>query len=378
MLVPFAGPSSRADAQCQVLSAPSQFDPPSSGLPSYFRFQARKDALSLGGSPGAQRLTIRYNYGFLVYSLANPGAPARISIEDLLGTDKYPKSGDGQERIGPVAISPDGTRAYGSWTDVSNHGTIVMNASGSSYYPVGDFLPAGDGSGPCRPEGRDPAARVRHQQPGIFASDVTEYQTIVGPAQKNGIPSALIANAGISSPSGITALEAAGASHVISWNSDGLAIVDVSNPGLPGAGLTASFSGRGYAMSQLGLSGAGSITAVAAASHPQSGDLYLLAEASTSLGGGIYASTGVTLNRVDRSTGNLTLVGSYLPPAGARRSQKQIVLLPFDSDVVAFFLEGKDSGGLQPEVHSSSDFARNLAEAAPAFSGPTRALSSRG
>ncbi|MBK9376514.1 MAG: hypothetical protein IPN03_23055 [Holophagales bacterium] len=335
--------------------------------------------MSLGGSPGAQRLTIRYNYGFLVYSLANPGAPAKISVEDLLGTDKYPKSGDGQERIGPVAISPDGTRVLGSWTDAAGYGTIVMNASGSSYYPVGDFLPTGDGVRALallKVGARHLAFATSSQ--GIVASDITDYQTIAGPAHKNGIPSALIANAGISSPSGITALQAAGASIVVSWNSDALAVVDVSNPGPPGAGLTANFSGRGYTMSQLGLSASGSITAVAAASHPQSGDLYLLAEASTSLGGGIYASTGVTLNRVDPTTGGLTLVGSHLPPAGARRSQKQIVLLPFDSDVVAFFLEGRDSGGLQPEVHFSSYFSRNLAETAPAFSGPTQALSLKG
>ena len=46
--------------------------------------------------------------------------------------------------------------------------------------------------------------------------------------------------------------------------------------------------------------------------------------------------------------------------------------------MVAFFFEGKDSGGLQPEVHSSADFSRNLAETATAFSQPAQVLSLAG
>ena len=45
---------------------------------------------------------------------------------------------------------------------------------------------------------------------------------------------------------------------------------------------------------------------------------------------------------------------------------------------MALFLEERDSGGLQLEVHSSSDFPRNLAEAVPAFSTPAQALSFQG
>ena len=231
----FAGLPQRGFAQCQVLSAPSKFDPQASGLPSYFRFQPRQDALSVGGSPGAQRLSIRYNYGFLVYSIANPGAPARISVEDLMGTDKYPKSGDGQSRTGPIVLSPDGTRALAAWTDATGYGTIVLNANGASYYPVGDFPPGGDGVrtlAALKIGTRDLGFATTDV--GIYASDFTDFQNEVGPTQKNGIPSALIPNAGISSPSGITALEAAGGSYVVSWNDSALAVVNVSNPGPPG------------------------------------------------------------------------------------------------------------------------------------------------
>jgi PKD repeat protein len=72
------------------------------------------------------------------------------------------------------------------------------------------------------------------------------------------------------------------------------------------------------------------------------------------------------------SSGALTRIGTYQPPVGARLSQSQIALVPFDSEVVAFFFEGTDSYTLKYEVHSSSDFATNLAASLPAFSSPSQ------
>ena len=370
-----AVPSTKVEAQCTLLAPASKFDPPSSGLPSYLQYQGRQNALGLGGAAGAKRLAVRYNYGFLVYSLASPGSPTRTSVEDMLGGDRYPKNGDGQERVGPVAMSEDGTRVLIPWTDVAAYGTVAMSSTGGAFASGGDFLPTGE-------QVRSVAVLqvgTRYlgfatSDFGVYAADITGATLDVGPSQKNGIPSELIRNAGVTSPTGITALAAGGRSYVVAWASDAVSVIDVSSPGPAASGLTANFTAQAYSKAQLGVGGS-FITAVAAARHPLSGDLYLLAEGSSSIGGGIFGSAGVALNRVDPSTGALTLVGSYQPPAGAKRSQKQITLLPFDTDVVAVFLEGKDAGGLQAEVHSSADFATNLAATVPAFTGPGSALS---
>ena len=219
-----AGPPQRGDAQCTVLAAPGKFDPPTSGLPSYFQFQGRRNALSAGGTAGTARLAVRYNYGFLVYSLANPGAPTVLSIEDLLLGDHYPKNGDGQERVGAVTLSADATRALQPWTDVAGYGTIAMSSTGSAFASGGDFLPIGEQARGLAllKVGSRYLGFVASEQ-GITAADITEYQSDVGPAVKNGIYSELIANGGVSSPSGLTALEAAGRSYVVAWSNNTVA-----------------------------------------------------------------------------------------------------------------------------------------------------------
>ena len=372
-----AGLSHRSDAQCQLLAAPGKFDPPASGLPT--GFQGRQDSLSIGGAPGTHRLAVRYNYGFLVYSLANPGAPVRTSIEDLLGMDQYPKNGDGSERTGPVALSADGTRALQPWTDTVGYGTIAMSSSGGAFLAGGDFPPAGYAV-------RNVAVGkvgTRYlgfsiSDVGINAADITDYLGDTGPAQANGIYSEVIHNVGVSSPAGITAVEAAGRSYVVVWDPNNVYVTDVSNPGTPSSGLTTNFTSRTYSASQLGLpSGSFLYFGVAAARHPSTGDLYLLTEGG-SLSGSNVATKAVTLNRVDPLTGNLTRIGTYVPPTGANYAQGQVVLLPLDTEVVAFFLEGTNAGGLKPEVHSSTAFSVNLAAAIPAFTEPTQALALAG
>lgn len=377
MLAFFASAGTKAEAQCQLLAAPSKFDPPVSGLPSYF--QGRQDSLSIGGTPGNYRLAVRYNYGFLVYSLANPGAPARTSIEDLLGQDRYPKNGDGQERVGRVALSADGTRALQPWTDVAAYGTIAMSYAGGAFSSGGDYLPTGDqmmGVAIARAGTRYLGFSIGAG--GTYAADITDYLSDTGPNTKNGIYSEVIRNVGVSSPSGITAVEAAGKSYVVVWSADTLAVIDVSNPGMPGAGLTTNFTSRAYSASQLGIPATNFLLdGVAAARHPSDGALHLLTEGGKYAGSNV-ASAAVTLNRVDPSTGDLTRVGTYQPPVGARYAQTQVVLLPFDTEVVAFFLEGTDAGGLKLEVHSSADFTQNLAAAIPAFTAPAQAIALAG
>ena len=366
-----AGQPQPSDAQCQLATAPAAFDPPPSGLPTYF--QGRQNSLSLGGTPGAYRLAVRYNYGFLVYSLANPGAPSKTSMEDLLGQDHYPKNGDGQERTKAVALSADGTRALQPWTDTVTYGTIAMSYSADAFLSGGDFLPPGEQvSGVAIVKAGTRYLGFSVMGGGIYAADVTDYQSNVGPSVKNGIYSEAIQNVGLSFPSGITAVEAAGKSWVVAWAADALAVIDVSNPGTPASGLTANFTSRVYSTLQLGIPATNYLFGgVAAARHPVDGSLHLLTEGGK-FSGAYVASGGVTLNRVDPVNGSLTRVGTYTPPVGAKYAQTQVLLLPYDSTLLAIFLEGTTSGGLKPEIHSATDFSANLASSVTPFATPVQ------
>ncbi|MBI5441716.1 MAG: hypothetical protein HY900_10975, partial [Deltaproteobacteria bacterium] len=372
-----AGISQRTDAQCQLLAAPSRFDPPTSGLPA--GFQGRQDSLSLGGTAGAYRLAVRYNYGFLVYSLASPGAPSRTSIENLLGDDHYPKNGDGQERTGPIALSADGLRALQPWTDTVGYGSVAMTYSGGMLSAGGDFLPAGEQvSGVAVVKAGTRYLGFSVSAGGIYASDITDYQSNVGASVKNGIYSEVIRNVGLTSPMGITAVEAAGRSYVVAWAPDALAVIDVSNPGTPASGLTRNFTSRLYSASQLGIPATNFLfLGVSAARHPGDGSLYLLTEGGK-FSGSYVASAAVTLNRVDPVTGDLARMGTYTPPTGAKYAQGQVVLLPFDGTLLALFFEGTTSGALKPEIHSSTDFPVNLANSVSPFATPAQALALTG
>lgn len=367
-----AGLPQTGHAQCQLVSAPAAFDPPGSGLPA--GFQGRQDSLSLGGAGGAARLAVRYNYGFLLYSLASPGAPVRISTEDLMGQNGYPKNGDGQERTGPVTLSADSLRALQPWTDTVGYGSIAMSGNGGEFSAGGDFLPPGDQtSGVAVVKAGTRYLGFSVSAGGITAADITDYQSNVGASAKNAIYSEVIPNVGLTSPFGITAVEAAGRSWVVAWSSDTLAVVDVSTPGTPASGLTTNFTSRVYSSVQLGIPATNFFRGVAAERHPVDGSLHLLTEGGKFSGSNL-ASAAVTLNRVDPVNGNVTRVGTYVPPSSARYAQSQVALVPFDGELLSFFFEGTAPGGLKPEIHASTSFGVNLANAVAPFATPAHAL----
>ena len=88
----------RAEAQCQVLSAPSRFDPPPGGVtPS--TLQGRQDRLAVGGPAGAKRLLVRYNYGFLVYDLSSPAVPQKVLQKDPANAQLLITEGGGYKLV---------------------------------------------------------------------------------------------------------------------------------------------------------------------------------------------------------------------------------------------------------------------------------------
>lgn len=357
-----AGLSRDAAAQCQVLAGPAAFDPPASGLPSYLRTSAN----SMGISASAKRLAVRYNYGFVTYSLASPAAPAVTSVEDLMGQDGYPKSGDGQSRTGLIALSGDGQRVLIPWTDEPGFGTIAQAWGSSSFSPGGDFPPPGYNaaeSAVAKVGSRYLGFTATNQ--GLFAADVTTLPTS-GSSVKNSIASEKVS--GLPNDlTGTTAVDTPTRSWVVTWSQTRAFVLDVTNAGPSVPGLTSPITKREHSAAALGVTSGGTISNLSATAHPLDGALHILVEGARF--SGTLLSTGVNLFRVDPATGDLALVGGFVPPTG-EWPQGESVLLPFDSDVVGFVMHRMSTGGLKLEVRSSMDFGTNLAASAPVFPTP--------
>ena len=355
-LLAIAG-ASEARAQCLVTSGPAVFDSlASTGLPSHLR--TTNDSMGIAGS--TRRLAVRYNYGYVIYSVSAPGSPVRTSYEDLYVQDGYPKSGDGQTRTGKLGFSSDGMRALLPWTDVAGYGTIAQAYSGTSFAQGGDYFPPGNDTRYTA------VAKVGSRylgfttsSYGLYAADVTNLPGS-GPSVKNGIPSESMTSLG-TDLSGLASVEAPARTWIVSWSLSRVVAIDVSNPGTSVPGLTSGFTWRAYTAAELGVPSGAYINTVATTAHPVDGSLHLLVEGYRS-SGGARVSTGVHLLRADPDTGALTTVGSFTLPSGENTAQLQTVLLPFETDVVAFLFH-KTAAGLQKlQVRSSLDFTKNLAD----------------
>lgn len=353
-----------AAAQCQVVSSPAAFDPPPSGLPSYLRSSAN----SLGISASARRLAVRYNYGLVTYSLAAPAAPVLTSIEDLMGQDNYPKSGDGQSRTGAIALSADGLRVIVPWTDTADYGTVAQAWGGSSFGAGGDYPPGGynsQGNTIAKVGSRYLAFTSTMQ--GLYVADITNVAGGPGAGVRNGIPSERIAAAG-TDLTPLRAVEAEGRTLILGHSTARALLVDVSNPGAAVPTIATGFTYRELSASALGVPSGSGIHSVAAAGHPIGGALHVLVQASRS--SSPFNVTRVILNRVDFATGAVVKVGEYEPAADASIAQNGVELLPFDSDVVAFVVHRLSAGGLKLQARSSIDFSTNLAESIAPFTSP--------
>lgn len=359
-----AAVSSDASAQCNVVSGFAAFDPPLVGLPSHLRTSAN----SLAISATARRLAVRYNYGFVTYSLATPSAPAVTSIEDLMVQDGYPKSGDGQSRTGALALSADGERVLVPWTDTADFGTIAQAWGGGSFGPGGDYPPPGYNSqGNTIAKTGSRYLGFTSTMQGVYVADVTNVAGGPGPSLKNGIPSERIVPAGTDLRA-LRSVTAGGRSIVVGGGGDRLLLIDVTNPGSAVPSLASGFTYLELTASALGVPTGSGINGVAAAAHPIDGALHILIQATRSTSP--YNVTRVVLNRVDFATGGVVKVGEYVPDADASIPQVDPYLLAFDSDVVAFLFHRRSTGGITLQARSSIDFSTNLAQSIAPFTSP--------
>lgn len=366
---------SRAEAQCQVVSAPSLFDQVTAGS----SFQGRPDRIAVGGPAGARRLLVRYNYGFIAYDLASPAAPQKLQQKDLRLGEAYPVGGDGQTRAGMISLSSDGARALVPW-GAAGFGTVVL--SPTPFSGGGEYLPSGSKTKMTAAvkSGNRYLAFSSTSAGALWVADVTTVQRGVPADQENQnqIPSWEYTGPAFGGVLTIlTAVESASRAYLVAASETNVTVIDVSAPGPAGPGITNGFSHRTYALSELGLSG--KLKALSAALHPTDGGLYLVGE-GTQLSTGVLLSNGVTLTRIQPPStpggtfGSAELKGDHMPEAAARRAMPGSLLLPFDSELVAFFVEGEGDqpgGALRLHVRSSSDFSQNRA-ASLKFNSPTQ------
>ena len=357
----------RADAQCTILQQPTKFDPPAEGI-SPTDMYGRQDSMAItSGDAAAKRLIIRYSYGFLVYNLGAPAAPVKAWVESLKSQDGYPKNGDGLERTGPLSMSSDGTRAAVPWTDTANFGTVALTYTATGFSGGGDFLPKG------RSVGATAIARVGTRYLGfstyyntvattLYAADLTSIPTGVAadPEHLGTIPSEPATSIDFGGEvRTLKAVEAQNRTWLVAATLNRVTVVEVTNAGGSVPGLTSGFTSRGYSLAELGLN-SGSILSIAAAAHPDDGSLHVLVETAVKPGT-TNTSLGVSLTRIDPSTGSPTVLGTYLPPSGANQGQPASLLLPLGQDLGAVFLEGRNAGGMEIHVHTATDFPNNLA-----------------
>jgi hypothetical protein len=355
-----------ADAQCQILQQPSQFDPPAVPPVPADMF-TRADSLAIGGPATARRLVVRYSYGFLVYDLGNPGAPGVNQTRSLKLSDGYPKNGDGLERTNSLAMSSDGKRVVVPWTDTAGFGTVALSLGTLGFSGGGDFAPTGD------TVTRTAIARVGSRYIGfslvpgstsskLYAADLTTLQQGVtaSDATKNMIPSELVAGVGFGGRVGkLTVVEGSSRVYVLASAPQTVTVLDVTTVGASVPGLTSSFTARSYSLAELGIS-SGILRSLAGAVHPVDGSLHIYVEAAVKPGTN-NNSTGVSLTRIHPATGQPSVVGSYYDPASPTVSLGDGLLLPFDSSLVAVFFGRNVGQGLDVQVRSSAGFAQNLA-----------------
>lgn len=372
---------SRAEAQCQVVSAPSLFDQVTAGS----SFQGRPDRIALGGPAGARRLLVRYNYGFISYDLASPAAPQKLQQKDLRLGEAYPVGGDGQTRAGMLSLSSDGARALVPW-GAAEFGTIVL--SPTPFAGGGEFAPSGSKvkMTAAVKSGSRYLAFSSTSAGALWVADLTTVQRNVpaDQANQNQIASWQYADPAFGGVLTILkAVESASRAYLVAASETNVTVIDVSAPGPAGPSLTNGFSHRTYSLSELGLSG--KLKALSAALHPTDGGLYLVGE-GTQLATGVLISSGVSLTRIQPpstpggSFGSAEPRGFHVPEAEARRAMPGSLLLSFDTELVAFFVEGEGDqpgGPLRLHVRSSNDFSQNRA-AGLKFNSPSQLESLEG
>ena len=346
----------RAAAQCRVLSAPAAFDPPA-GVAPPVNFASRANSMAVFNG-GAKSLAVRWNYGFAVYSLANPAAPAFQYFQNLRDSG-YPKSGDGSDRTGAVAASDDGQRLVIPWTDSVGYGTIAMAPASGKFSASGDFLPNVQPGA----DSRVAVLKIGTRYIGfslvagaLNVADLTNLPNVGGAGTPGAIPSETVP--GVNVLNGmvldLVAFQGGGKSWVVVNGYNKIYLGDVTTVGASVPGLSSGFVWRTLTLADFTPTGSAawsSFKNVAAAVHPTENVPYVMAEGTGT------PSPGLSLVKVD--TG-VTRVGSFVPAAPYNLQTPASTLIPLDTEVLGLFLSKSAADATKLTALASSDFTRDL------------------
>ncbi len=349
------------EAQCLVTTAPSLFDPSPAAWAARpnTNFAPLPTSIAFSEGTSGKRLVTRWNYGFAIYNAADPARPTFAFHKDMMA-EGYPKNGDGSDRTGNVSISADGKRIAVPWTDDAGYGTVVEIPSGGGYATAGDYVGHVSLMAPSYTAVLTYGSRYLGftlATGSLVVADITSVQTKPGAGTPGSLPSERVPNVVPFRFSGMTTAQGSGKSFLVINAQTEVIVVDVSNPGPAGAALPSNFSASFLPPSAFyptGTTVPTKISTVAAAIHPVDKRLYIAVE------GGSTTSQGIALARFDEDTQSLTRRGLFLPQAPLNGLTSAAAMVPWDTDVVAFFVS-KGTSNKKLHVLSGADFSQDLA-----------------
>ena len=350
-----------AEAQCQVTAAPSLFDPSPAAWNARpnSNFAPLPTSIAVANAGATKRIVTRWNYGFAVYNIADPAHPTFSFLKDLM-SEGYPKNGDGSDRTGDIASSTDGNRVVVPWTDDAGYGTVVEVSNGGSYGTAGDY----EGHVALMAPSQTAVLTYGSRYLGftlsagvLVVADLTSASKISGAGTPGSINAENVPGVTPRRFGGMVSAQGAGKSFLVINALTEIIVVDVTTPGPAGATLASSFVAASLPPSAFfptGTTVPTKISTVAAAVHPVDHMLYVAVE------GGSTTSEGIALGRFEEATATLTRRGFYKPLAPMNGLTTAAAMLPWDSDVVAFFVS-KGTTDKKLRALAGADFSQDLA-----------------
>ena len=351
------------EAQCTLSGGPVLVDPPAGGIVGTRNFVPKLNSLALYQNAAGYHLVDRYNYGYTVFSLANPTSPTLLSYGDIHAVTGYINPKDGQTNVASVGAAPDGSSILIGYM-FAGHGTLVMGpgSTDGAFGLQGKEFGPGWGTtsvGGMRVDviGSRYIGYMIQGGVGLYAADITS----TAPSTSGVYPSALVANAPVPGNTvGLdlavnkagtqrylvysTGLDTTGASKIV--------VVNVSRPGSAGTGIAAGF----YVtvldpVTDFGLPAGSYVRRARAAFHPN-GTLQILAEATDSTS----RSVGIALRTFDPAansgSGGLSAADTRTPYvnagspylAASSSTTAGPALIATADDLIAFTWETNASG----------------------------------
>ena len=321
--------SSRLEAQCSLTGGPALFDPPAGGIAGARFFVPKLNSLALYSTATGYHVVDRYNYGYTVFSLADPLSPVFQSYNDIHAVPGYVNHKDGGTNVAAVGAAPDGSSVLVGYM-FAGHGTLVL-APG---WTDGSFTLQGREFGPVWSTTSVGGIRVDQigtryigymiqGGAGLYVADITS----TAPSAAGVYPSERVASAPVPANTvGMDlAVNAIGNRRYIVYstgndpNGSRIVVVDVSTPGSAGAGISSGFSVTVLDPARdFSLPPGAYVRRARAAFHPTSGALQILAEATDASG----RSVGIAVKTFDPAanggSGGISLADTRVPYVNAR------------------------------------------------------------